>query len=308
MDYMVKNYALIVMIVGMLILTSFDVFLEKKMLIRLRITLVMLFALSLFDYWEVYFSHLEASESVVWMRTLLSALCYSLRPMIVMMLVFLIHRKAHWMITIPAMLNVIASFSAFFTGIVYYIKPTNGFSRGPLGYTPHIVSIIYIVGLFFLSFKVLARRSFEEGAIIMFFAVTGAFAALISTLDKDVDTNLLYGAEILLYYLYVYGQYTKRDALTGLLNRQSFYSDIERYGAAVTGIVSIDMNELKWMNDTLGHSTGDKALETVSECFIRPASVKDKIYRIGGDEFVAICLRQTEEEMRKFVEDMRGEV
>ena len=307
-DFIVKNYVLLIMLIGMIGLTTSDVFLDNKRLVRLRITLIMLFALALFDHLEVFLSDLPASEPVVWFRTLFSTLCYSLRPIIVMMLVFITYSRAHWLITIPATLNTIAAFSAFFTDIVYRIKPDNVFSRGPLGFTPHFVSILYIVGLFFVAFRVFAKRSFDEGFMVLFLSVAASIAAIFTVLDKPIDVNLTYGAEILLYYLYVYSQLTKRDALTRLFNRQSFYSDIEKRQSSVSGIISIDMNELKWLNDNIGHDAGDKALKTVSECFMKCAGPGDRIYRVGGDEFIAICRNDTPEELEKIVADMRKTV
>ena len=93
----------------------------------------------------------------------------------------------------------------------------------------------------------------------------------------------------MLYYLYTYSQYTKRDALTGLLNRQSYYSHIEKNGETIGAVISIDMNELKWLNDNYGHEAGDKGLATVSKCFKTNVSRRDKVYRIGGDEFMVLC-------------------
>ena len=308
LSFFIQNYVLLIMLVGITILTFFDVFLDRSKIKRLRLMLVLLFVLTVFDHLEIYTSTLAPSQNVIMFRTLLSALCYSLRPVIVMMLVFITYRKASLLITIPAIVNVIAAFSAFFTNIVFTILPTNVYSRGPLGFTPYVVSLLYVAGLFLVSFRVLAKRSFEEGAITMLLALTASIAALLTALEYKVDINLTYGAEILLYYLYVYGQYTRRDALTGLLNRQSFYSDIEKRSGSITGVISIDMNELKWLNDNLGHSAGDKALKAVSAAFMRSAAAKERIYRIGGDEFVTLCRGRTAGEMEQLVADMRSAV
>ena len=81
------------------------------------------------------------------------------------------------------------------------------------------------------------------------------------------------------------------DALTGLYNR--FYSDAEiaRIGASrirPVSFIMIDLNNLKSINDRLGHAAGDeyirKAASLLKETF-RPA---DMIARVGGDEFIAM--------------------
>lgn len=307
-NYIINNYVLLIMIVGMAILTVFDVFLYKQKLTQLRITLVMLFALSVFDDLETYVSKLGSIDFAVNLRIFFAALCYSLRPAIVMMLVFITNPKSSKLIIIPAVVNTVTSFSGFFTKIVFTINPNNTFHRGPLGYLPYIISLLYIIGLFITAFRVLAKRSFEESVMVMFLAVAGSIAAFLASEQHSEVVNPTYGAAILLYYLYVYSQYTKCDALTGLYNRQSFYSDIEKHKSMITGIVSMDMNELKWMNDTLGHEAGDKALKTVADCFTRSAAPRDKIYRVGGDEFFAVCRGRSAEEMTALVDKMREAV
>ncbi|MCR4780323.1 MAG: GGDEF domain-containing protein [Ruminiclostridium sp.] len=307
-DLFIKNYVLLIMIGGMFMLTFFDVFLQKGMLIKLRVTLLMLFTLTVFDYLELVFSKLPASWYVIFMRTMCSAICYSMRPLIVMMMIFLVYRKARRLIAIPALLNVICAFSAFFTDISYHFDENNNFRRGPLGYTPYVVSVLYLLGFFVLSFIALVKHSSEESVIGMFLAVAASIAALFAFYQHEEVVNGTYAAEILLYYLYVYGQFTKRDTLTGLYNRQSFYSDLNNHRFAVAGIISIDMNELKWMNDTLGHEAGDTALKAVSEAFRQSVPSNERIYRIGGDEFIVICRHSSEGEIERLVEKMRSAV
>ena len=87
-----------------------------------------------------------------------------------------------------------------------------------------------------------------------------------------------------IYYVFSILQVTKKDPLTGLLNRQAYYSDISSEPEEITALVSIDMNGLKTINDNEGHEAGDKAIATVAECFIRAAKRKQTVYRIGGDE------------------------
>ncbi len=303
--FAVDNYVLIIMFVGMFILTAFDVFLERKMIIRLRATLIILLSLvaaDSFEYLAAQFDHPTL------LRVIMSAIGYSLRPIIILMLIMLIYKKAHWRLAIPAIINSLVAFSAFFTDIAYWFDENNIFHRGFLGYTPYIVSLFYILYLFFLSIRVFSKDSSLDGFIVMFIAVTASVSALFAISGYDDVVNQTFAAEILMYYLYVYGQYTRRDALTGLFNRQSFYSDTKKYSSAISGMISIDMNELKWMNDTLGHDAGDKALKAVTEGFLKAATAKERIYRIGGDEFIVICRERTAEEMVKLVDDMRASV
>ena len=77
---------------------------------------------------------------------------------------------------------------------------------------------------------------------------------------------------------------------------------------SINALVSIDMNGLKVINDTEGHAAGDKALETISACFLQAVSSKESVYRIGGDEFVIICRRITEDDVRKLIDRIRNNI
>jgi len=56
----------------------------------------------------------------------------------------------------------------------------------------------------------------------------------------------------------------------------------------------IDMDGLKWINDTLGHEEGDKALIETATLFKETFRTSDIIARMGGDEYVALAIEITE--------------
>ena len=302
LDFLIQNYVLFILLMGAYIITTFDVFLGRSMITLLRCTLLMIAALVIFDSLEEYTA--TFTSYTPW-RVLFSALCYSLRPLIIMMLVFLIRKKTTKWIIAPAVLNALIAFSAFFSRISYYFDNENHFQRGFLGVTPYVVTIFYVLVLFIISIRALTVRSSEEGVVMLFLSITAVFASLLAFSDHGEVINLTYGAETVLYYLYIYAMFTKRDALTGLYNRQSLYGDVKKNRHAITGVVSIDMNELKWMNDTLGHAAGDKALQAIAAQLVRPASSVDYAYRIGGDEFIMLSRGRNPEQMKDLVEAMR---
>ena len=82
------------------------------------------------------------------------------------------------------------------------------------------------------------------------------------------------------------------DPLTGLFNRRAYEQDIrtiEENGIASDFVyISIDVNALKATNDSLGHTAGDELLTGASECLKLCFGSYGKIYRIGGDEFIAL--------------------
>ncbi|MFW5836892.1 MAG: diguanylate cyclase domain-containing protein [Desulfovibrionaceae bacterium] len=85
-----------------------------------------------------------------------------------------------------------------------------------------------------------------------------------------------------------------RDPLTGLPNRHLFLdrmaktlANAKRHGRKV-GLLFIDLNDFKCINDAFGHQVGDQVLQTVGERILRRTREADTAARIGGDEFAVI--------------------
>lgn len=205
-DFIFENYILLIMVMGMFIVTTFDTFLERSIIHRLRWTLLMLLVLVIADKVK-YLA--ESVWRIRWLLILCSAIGYTLRILIVMMLIFIIRKKMSGLAAIPAVINCVVAFSALFSEIAYGFDEKLVFFRGPLGFTPYIVSIFYIFILFYLSISSFSKRIDAEGIVVLFIAVTACLAALMALYDHDELTNPTYAAEILLYYLYVYQQHTK---------------------------------------------------------------------------------------------------
>jgi len=81
------------------------------------------------------------------------------------------------------------------------------------------------------------------------------------------------------------------DQLTGLYNRTYFENEIERFSAGrehpVT-IMSVDLDSLKLINDTLGHQQGDQMIRDCAHILKKAVRESDLLARIGGDEFVIV--------------------
>ena len=85
------------------------------------------------------------------------------------------------------------------------------------------------------------------------------------------------------------------DPLTGLPNRTLLRDRLEHAlarsarGRGATGVLFVDLDDFKHVNDTYGHATGDVVLAELGERLrtgVRPA---DTVARLGGDEFVVVC-------------------
>jgi|GEM_PF-2282446 len=83
------------------------------------------------------------------------------------------------------------------------------------------------------------------------------------------------------------------DALTGLRNRTGLRQDIRRIisnyeGCSLVGILFVDLDRFKIINDTLGHRVGDAVLAEVSRRLRLAVTENDIVARTGGDEFIIV--------------------
>lgn len=90
------------------------------------------------------------------------------------------------------------------------------------------------------------------------------------------------------------------DQLTGALNRNALAEYYERMPMKTVGVVYCDITGLKNVNDSLGHAAGDRI---ICQCYelINRSLQSGKIYRTGGDEFIALCPDCTDTEFQSMV-------
>lgn len=87
----------------------------------------------------------------------------------------------------------------------------------------------------------------------------------------------------------------RHDALTGLLNRGELFRLLEsslelaKREDMVLGVLFLDLDRFKVVNDTMGHEAGDALLKAVAERLRSTVRSTDIVARLGGDEFVVLC-------------------
>lgn len=97
------------------------------------------------------------------------------------------------------------------------------------------------------------------------------------------------------------------DTLTGALNRNAFIRDLEKpLGIAEQlGVVFVDVNGLKEVNDNFGHMAGDELIiNTFNE--IKKVFKNSLKYRTGGDEFIVFCRNETEQVFAEKVAELKA--
>lgn len=219
LQFIINNYA---PLTGLLFLFVFILF-NKDLNQKIRRTFYVILGL---EFVELILYSLELwmasfAEPTVW-RILFSAIGYSICPVLILGILQLSVRNRfsnHQLLVlgIPAIVNVIAAFSGFFSDVVYSYNQANEFVRGPLGYTTHIILCIYLVCILIYSINTKKKHMHLENVIIW---VICAVIVLAMVLEAVFSVRNLGRTAIVLctvaYYLYFQTQ-SYNDQLKGYM-------------------------------------------------------------------------------------------
>lgn len=99
------------------------------------------------------------------------------------------------------------------------------------------------------------------------------------------------------------------DALTTFKNRNCYIQDVDELSKKkdTAGVIFIDLNGLKEINDHLGHYEGDELLKMCAN-IIRNSVINGNFYRVGGDEFVIICLNIDKVKFKELVQNLKEDL
>ncbi len=117
-------------------------------------------------------------------------------------------------------------------------------------------------------------------------------------------------------YMDMLREQSLRDQLTGLYNRRFFEETIDKIVAQIRrrgtnlGILMVDVDYFKQVNDTYGHDMGDKVLKEVANVISKSIRESDIVIRFGGEEFIVLLMdiekgksEEVAEKIRKAVEN-----
>lgn len=200
----------------------------------------------------------------------------------------------------------------------------------------HIVIVIGCLFTLYYAFQAFRKSHFKDFAfwgllIIAVFSIVD-IVLYYKQITADNSTFVRFGvlgyvtllaAQLLESYVRTYSENVRADmllqmaysdVLTGFYNRNSFISDIKEIDRSLDGhkgraVLVFDLNCLKYINDTMGHTMGDNALKEAAGYIRQSFGSIGKCYRIGGDEYTVVSDKAiSEQELDGLYQGFREQV
>ncbi|MBQ9008163.1 MAG: diguanylate cyclase [Clostridia bacterium] len=302
------EYMTFAALLGLWIMVDSSVHLKKRTITVTRSVIVLIFVeavLSSLETWNSQLDHLTTA------RIILTPTVYLLHPLIMIGILDMAEfgRKHRALLLLPVLISAPLLYTSQWTHLIYWFSPDNSYNRAAslLRYYPFCLFFLYILlfaGTFVMRYL---RRGTSERKGILVCILIASFGLVFHIVNRmTVDYSLLFTSILLIYYLSLYVLTSKEDTLTHLMNRQCYFADSDKLKDRITAVVSVDMNDLKKINDSQGHDAGDTALITVAKCLTRDSLKNKRVYRIGGDEFAIFYLDKPEEAVREDIRRMQA--
>ena len=202
-------------------------------------------------------------------------------------------------------------FLNIFFGYYFYVDESNVYHRQPLIYVLYIYLIICVC----VSIMIVYVHRFRYGKKAFF----PIFMFLGPILVGSVLQMIFYGISlawigtaigIVALYMSLQNQKIYIDLLTGLFNRmylEHFMYSIRGENATYFGIM-MDMNYFKEINDTYGHSAGDRALVEMAKILRNNADKNCTLFRFAGDEFILLMKTDSESDIIRIERGINADI
>ena len=286
---------------------------EHKINALFKHALIILLALALFDNIDYYMAKQSTPQKG---HIVILVAGYLTRVSLMVAAIFIITRgvmskskKIILFVPLALMAVILITTAIFFTDKLVWFESDNTIHKELFSWTPHTLSVFYFVEVVVVAVQRTRQRYMDE-AVMLFVTIVAIITAVSSEIILRTR-GIFIGASSLMitfYYLYLHMEHFKRDTLTGVLNRMSFFADIQKFKpGTIVALCEFDMNNLKQINDQLGHAQGDKAIITIASVIQGCLPRKSYLYRLGGDEFAALFCDTDLATVHRVIEKIRYE-
>lgn len=216
--------------------------------------------------------------------------------------------RAKALLYIPFVLNMALSILSCFYGFYFYIDSQNFYHRGQLFWLSVVITYGYFLySTFYLIFE---RKKTEKNifAHLMFFTMPPIIGSVIQVFN--FGCALIWPGvtlSLLMIYINIQNNQLYTDYLTGLYNRRLMdihLDDCLGSGGRKFGVIMIDIDRFKEINDLFGHVIGDQALVETANILKKSVGKKGFTARYGGDEFIVIAPADDIEEVQAIAKEI----
>ncbi|ATW28767.1 GGDEF domain-containing protein [Candidatus Formimonas warabiya] len=215
--------------------------------------------------------------------------------------------KKHILLLIPVVFNFIITVLSPMYNLVFFINSSNIYHRGPLFIISAGIIYFYLIYSFGLIFKQKKKIVKQEFLPLIIFGILPIIGGLLQTLFYGV--LLMWSTcafSLVIVYNFLQQRMIHLDYLTGAWTRGSFdyyiSQRVKQKGNDKFGVVIIDLDGLKQINDEYGHFEGDCAIKTTVVLIKSALRKTDIVARFGGDEFIIILDCESQEGLEKTLE------
>ena len=254
-----------------------------------------------------------------WLNILSNYLGFGLTPAVPLCLVYVLDKKSIIRRGFKAAVCCEGAYLLFLAatlpyGLVFSVSRENLYARGAYFYI--YVAMYYAAMLYLMVATVRTAAAFQNRSRMLIYPLTlflGAETVIQLALPELHVTWLCVTLLSVLYYIYCSEMWNQLDALTGLLNQNSYLKQTGgvRYKGGV--LVVFDVDDFKQINDRYGHIQGDLCLAGIAECIKKSYANFGYCYRIGGDEFCVLLKNggnegRCKQEFLQRLQEKRGEI
>ncbi len=282
---------------------AFDRELRKKFII---VTFVMMIALGA-GAADIYYSSLKEPVFSRYIVRLVKYLCEGYMELVLVQIVGHDYKASRSIIIwIPYIVISMLMLTAPINPDIFYFTADNQFVRGYLGYAVFMQAVIYIM----MDLAVVIKKwydGYQRDAVMILYMVAVVVIGVCLEEAKIFKNCTIISSTIgiLFVYIYIYAERYNVDSVSKCYKRRCFYSDAAKYARVHMAIISMDLNDLKYINDNYGHKAGDIALLTFAEVCRSVKTNNFILYRTGGDEFMILGIKASEQEASNLIRLIR---
>ena len=224
-----------------------------------------------------------------------------------------LNHRSHILFAIPVVINFILVVLSPAYRWVFYIDSANVYHRGPLFSLSIGIIYFYIIYASILVFRHRRKTVKEEYLPMAIFGILPLIGAIFQIHFYGILMMWSCAAySLVIVYIFLQQRMVQMDDLTGAWTRSTFEYCINKRkkqkNKEAFGLIVLDIDDLKKINDEYGHFEGDYALRTIVQLVKSVLQKNDIIARAGGDEFLILLDCNTREQIEATVNLIKARI